>query len=434
MIYRQLSLRWTNAVTDARFVVALALLIINDSILKQAIPGLVTGKLSDIAGLFIVGRMAVAALPHHRWKGLALVASVFVWWKSEASQSFIDLLTQHSIYVGRMVDVTDLWALLILPLCLRSAHNVQYLSRLRTSAAVLSTVVTTLAITATSSIGVRQDFAVASQQPITRADAGTVASIVAAIAKAHDLDQCNECRNSNEQIAYSGGGIHLSYTLLTKSKGIYFHLLGSRGNMPEVLRIRKDVETMLAQQMPSMAFAVDVDGSLRDEFGIGSGYKTFIFSPPPYFQGPYPTNPIAGQPQSFFRRQEGLVSWIDLWTVDEPVDAQGVEPSSLKCAGDALEGRNNGHAVVAREPAEGIVGGGTYGTLIRYTTERDGKTYRALLACLTQATFNVIIVFREPVSLPSSDAEGVLAAIRSMVFPAWTSEGPKDNRIKYPAG
>ena len=42
------------------FAATVAVLLLNDRVLKYAVPGLVTGKLSDVAGLAMVGIVAVA--------------------------------------------------------------------------------------------------------------------------------------------------------------------------------------------------------------------------------------------------------------------------------------------------------------------------------------------------------------------------------------
>src|SRR3954452_11813206 len=63
-----------DALLDPLSITALALLLVNDHILKAAVPGFVTGKLSDLAGLAFfpllllsAWELALAAL--HRWPG-----------------------------------------------------------------------------------------------------------------------------------------------------------------------------------------------------------------------------------------------------------------------------------------------------------------------------------------------------------------------------
>jgi hypothetical protein len=48
------------------FLAALAVLLINDIVLKAAFPGWLTGKLSDLAGVAMVGMLSNALTPSHR--------------------------------------------------------------------------------------------------------------------------------------------------------------------------------------------------------------------------------------------------------------------------------------------------------------------------------------------------------------------------------
>jgi len=57
-------------------VASLLLLAFNDHVFKQRWPGVVTGKLSDVAGVWLVGALLIAALGSVRW-GAALTALGF---------------------------------------------------------------------------------------------------------------------------------------------------------------------------------------------------------------------------------------------------------------------------------------------------------------------------------------------------------------------
>ncbi len=101
------------------FLISLCVLFCNDFYLKAAYPGFLTGKLSDIAGLVAFSLFLFAILPINRIKTLFAVALFFIWWKSSLSNSFIFLLNHtFSLPVYRVVDYTDLIALLPLPLLL----------------------------------------------------------------------------------------------------------------------------------------------------------------------------------------------------------------------------------------------------------------------------------------------------------------------------
>src|SRR5580765_1929588 len=94
------------------FVVSVALLVLNDFVLKAAFHNWFTGKLSDFAGLVAVTIFANAFCPG-RARSIALAVSVaFAYWKSPWSQWLIDGVNSISrVPVGRTVDYSDLSAL-----------------------------------------------------------------------------------------------------------------------------------------------------------------------------------------------------------------------------------------------------------------------------------------------------------------------------------
>jgi hypothetical protein len=97
------------------FLFSLGLLLLNDFVLKQKCPGMLTGKLSDFAGLFAFGYFWCSLLPERKRQVLASIAIFFVWWKAAWSQPALDFWnTWGWPAVGRTVDPADNVALLIL--------------------------------------------------------------------------------------------------------------------------------------------------------------------------------------------------------------------------------------------------------------------------------------------------------------------------------
>lgn len=132
------------------FITALVLLLVNDHVLKYQFPGLITGKLSDFSGLFVVGLLALSLRRVPATISLTLLALLFVWWKSPASSVFIALWNDHIPWpVRRVVDYSDLLALVSLPAAhsywLR--HRTIALSRLLRIPLIVATV---FGVTATS--------------------------------------------------------------------------------------------------------------------------------------------------------------------------------------------------------------------------------------------------------------------------------------------
>lgn len=102
--------------TSPGFLIGLAVLLLNDFILKRELANELTGKLSDFAGLWIFPAFFAAVVPARRDQIYLLTAAAFVWWKSPTSQGVIDLWNSVVVLdVKRVVDWTDLVALVALP-------------------------------------------------------------------------------------------------------------------------------------------------------------------------------------------------------------------------------------------------------------------------------------------------------------------------------
>lgn len=110
--------RIANTLTRWPFLAALTILLLNDFWLKSQFPGLVTGKLSDFAGIAMIALPLLAAIPRHARAIYLAIAGAFLWWKSPLSDPFIAFANDLLPYtIGRIVDYTDLFALLVLPFC-----------------------------------------------------------------------------------------------------------------------------------------------------------------------------------------------------------------------------------------------------------------------------------------------------------------------------
>ena len=99
------------------FIFSLFLLLLNDFLLKQQFHNFLTGKLSDFAGLFVFPLFFAAFFPKRKLAIYISTAILFIFWKSPYSQSLIDFWNSIMFFkIGRIVDYTDLLALLVLPL------------------------------------------------------------------------------------------------------------------------------------------------------------------------------------------------------------------------------------------------------------------------------------------------------------------------------
>jgi hypothetical protein len=129
--------------TDPRFLAAVLLLLANDAVFKQVWPGWVTGKLSDVAGLFAWTFFWSALLPNRFTAWVAVATGTgFVYWKSSAAETLITWWNvTAAVPIARVVDFTDLVALAVLPLAViavRRARPIGTSRVLRVSAAICS--------------------------------------------------------------------------------------------------------------------------------------------------------------------------------------------------------------------------------------------------------------------------------------------------------
>jgi hypothetical protein len=111
--------RQYNLLFHPLFLLSLSLLLLNDFVFKYQFHNWLTGKLSDFAGLFVFVVFFTSLFP--RWKThiVLLIALIFCWWKSDLSESFIVFMNNElHIPANRVIDYSDLFALLILPFSL----------------------------------------------------------------------------------------------------------------------------------------------------------------------------------------------------------------------------------------------------------------------------------------------------------------------------
>ena len=105
-----------NQLTSLPFLCCLFTLLLNDFMLKDYLHNYFTGKLSDFCGLFVFVIFWSVIFPKARGGVFVATALLFIIWKSQYSQGFIDVWSNSIFPIDRVEDVSDLMALLVLPL------------------------------------------------------------------------------------------------------------------------------------------------------------------------------------------------------------------------------------------------------------------------------------------------------------------------------
>jgi hypothetical protein len=203
------------AVLSWPFLCALALLLLNDWWLKSAWPGMISGKLSDFAGIALIGLLLLAQWHGHAWKTCTGIAAAFLWWKSPLSGPFIELVNAHApVRLGRTVDYGDLAALAVLPLCsyvVRHGRKFQLpWPALRPFIVAPVVAATAFGVMATSVIPTRQDYEVRRTSSADQLQRERVNEVIASVAARHDLT-CERCPRDDGSMVYVGRGMTMSY-------------------------------------------------------------------------------------------------------------------------------------------------------------------------------------------------------------------------------
>ncbi|WP_299161735.1 hypothetical protein [uncultured Tenacibaculum sp.] len=105
-----------KSINNIPFITCLVILLLNDFYLKTEYHNWLTGKLSDFCGIFVFVSFWTALFPNKKRTVYFSTALLFVIWKSPYSQPFINLFSYSLYPIYRVIDLTDLISLLILPI------------------------------------------------------------------------------------------------------------------------------------------------------------------------------------------------------------------------------------------------------------------------------------------------------------------------------
>lgn len=119
------------------FLVGLALLLLNDFYLKYEFSNVLTGKLSDIAGIFIFPFFFSSLFPKRSLHIYFLTAGLFIYWSSDLSQNLINVFNGFGIGINRTIDYTDFFTLAILPFSYSYFNSQLIRKQLRTTFSTL---------------------------------------------------------------------------------------------------------------------------------------------------------------------------------------------------------------------------------------------------------------------------------------------------------
>ncbi len=213
--------RLASILTTWPFVGALIILLVNDWWLKYEHPSVITGKLSDFAGIAIIALLLFAAYPNRARTIYFAISVMFLWWKSPASSIFIQYVNNWApFHIGRTVDYTDLLALCALPACQYVAvwHMKYRLPWFRVRKLLMVPVIaaTLFGIMGTSTIATHQEYAIRPTDSSAELRREAIAEAIGTVAAAHGL-LCLDCAVGSKHSRYSGNGISMTYSFQVKN-------------------------------------------------------------------------------------------------------------------------------------------------------------------------------------------------------------------------
>jgi hypothetical protein len=258
-----------SVLTTWPFVLVLTVLIVNDAWMKAAWPGLVTGKLSDVAGIAVVALLALGARSHRPAFTYALIAAGFAWWKSPWSQPFIDAVNSRvPEAMGRTVDYGDLFALLVIPACRVVAQRPETFAlgntRVRGLLRVPILAATVLGLMATSVPRVQHEYQVRTVAAADQIDRSWIVREIEYVAREQGL-KCTECADPLNAARYDAYGIHLEYAF-TDGHTIAFKVwapsdgMFSSKNSKKLEQLRRDLKVRLSGSPIRLEFVQPLDG------------------------------------------------------------------------------------------------------------------------------------------------------------------------------
>jgi hypothetical protein len=227
---------------------SVALLILNDHFFKEAYPSWLTGKLSDFSGIFLIILVLRSVSPDHARKITTAVIVLFAFWKSTYSQPLINSINMYSdIKIGRVVDLTDLMALTIIPIAHHVFENSQKFNINLNIVGLLKIPVITvavLAITGTALVNNWTSYTIKQKSQGQQIDRVKAISIIKRALANYKL-VCVKCDPSEENGEFQvlapshivpGGETSVKYIFLENNRGIKFNVVTLNPHHPHYPR------------------------------------------------------------------------------------------------------------------------------------------------------------------------------------------------------
>ena len=245
------------------------ILLVNDHIFKYSYPGLLTGKASDFAGIFLLVLVLRSIFNKNTLLVSIAVAIFFIWWKSPMSQAAIDLVNSVSpVSIHRTIDYTDLVALLMVPLAnhvFKNKANYSVTGKFGKFIKFPAICLSALSIMATSAVVPRDDYYIRSSEQEQKIDIPSVVESITATLTYFDL-KCISCDPTKREGVFKNKKIMVNYNVLENDDGVRFRVTGAPGvfftwtsSQRKMDNISRLLQYEISKKYENMQFVVELD-------------------------------------------------------------------------------------------------------------------------------------------------------------------------------
>jgi len=248
------------------FLLALSVLLINDGYLKAEYVNGLTGKLSDFSGIFLVSLLLFRLLPNYIKPLFIFICTAFLYWKSAYSEPLIQMINHYTpLTYGRVVDYTDLLALIMVPLAgselLQKKIGINKpLQKLLKIPLIL---ITSYAIMATSQVSPPRDQFELRAPESNKLKTEDIIRLIKTVAFNNEL-YCRSCELDKNTGSFYGDGITLDYWLEKNNHRIRFDVVGTHAGvlglpdstMEEMDVLQQSLKSSFNEKFGEMEFIV----------------------------------------------------------------------------------------------------------------------------------------------------------------------------------
>lgn len=252
--------------------ISLFLLLINDWLIKVHYPSVVSGKLSDFAGIYLVSSLGFYYFRFHKIWVITIVICSFTFWKSHFSQPFLDLWNAIGfIQYARVVDYYDLFAFLVIPLAYVLTAQYQKHLLLTRPIGILRNSIITITAFAVIATSVRKPLNSYKIQPIdgksSKHDKNLkfeIFDILKSVCARRGMS-CLSCDPSHNQGSYSNKNLRLDYLWIPEKMTLEINVIGLSTGMlsqpnpyPAMHRLQENLVTEFGHQLNTVEIVLDI--------------------------------------------------------------------------------------------------------------------------------------------------------------------------------